>query len=843
MAKLAEQNADQAHGLIYKFRLAEARKDLKAAEDVASEMVDTFPAFARSWVDFGDVLRQKGKYDDAIAKYTMALDRQAGNLESLRGIVECYLLMNSPRLEDAKSYIDQGRKLFPHDPWFKEREVAWFLDNDPKQAIPTREQEAKAAPDKIGPQIALYAAWWELAKQQLQKGKPEDAHQPMQKAHDGFAQVLTKWPGEQELEYAYFADICSQIGDFQGGEKALKEMAAVPKWKDNPKPTIMLAEYYGRIGKQAEAEAAWKDALMLSKNAPGVRQQVAAYYLGVHKYDEALKLVDVNAKDRPTQQLLIQIYMASGKLTDAEKYLDAMLKDAPDDSRLLSIKGMLMLQEDKTASALDQLNKALLADPKNASAYFDRGLIHLRLGQADLPDAIKDFTSARDLADTGNLALQVQSRLSLGEAMRAHGQSEEAITELSAALRMQPSNKELRMRLIEMLGTLLTPRWSDVENLIHEAQNMPDFRKDPDWWRVEAQMWAQRKEDEKSLTAIREALRLSAGQPQRIVPLMQDYLMVLIKLKHFPELESEAGELLKSPQIVDSGWWVYQARAIAEARQGQKQEALDDFDKGLEITNRLRNDDGTMMIVQSISDTIGVDQAIARLEKEAAKGDNHWRVIIVDLYLNKQDYPRAQAKVEALLADIDKLKPSEQEATYVVAGLTYMLSGKYEQARSMYEKLLAVQPNDTVALNNLACLYSDDLNPPDAAKALGFSTRAFELMQKSGQMDPNVLETQGWILVRNNRVDEGISNIQMALDRRAIMEGYYHLGYAFLQKKLALEAQAALERAQKMLNDRKDKGEPIDAKLQSSITDTLAKAKSMANGPATAPGTRPAVKP
>jgi hypothetical protein len=91
-------------------------------------------------------------------------------------------------------------------------------------------------------------------------------------------------------------------------------------------------------------------------------------------------------------------------------------------------------------------------------------------------------------------------------------------------------------------------------------------------------------------------------------------------------------------------------------------------------------------------------------------------------------------------------------------------------------------------------------------------------------------------------VDEGISSIQTALDRRSMMEGYYHLGYAFLQKKLGLEAQAALERAQKMLTDRKDRGQPIDAKLQSSIADALAKAKSMAS-PAIAPGTRPVVKP
>jgi hypothetical protein len=116
-------------------------------------------------------------------------------------------------------------------------------------------------------------------------------------------------------------------------------------------------------------------------------------------------------------------------------------------------------------------------------------------------------------------------------------------------------------------------------------------------------------------------------------------------------------------------------------------------------------------------------------------------------------------------------------------------------------------------------------------------------MQKSGQVDPNVLETQGWILIRNNRLDEGVNDIQLALDRRPIMEGYYHLGYGLLQKKLGLEAQMQLEKAEKMMKDRKDKGQPIDAKFASSVEDALSKAKVMAAAPTTAPGTQPVARP
>ena len=39
----------------------------------------------------------------------------------------------------------------------------------------------------------------------------------------------------------------------------------------------------------------------------------------------------------------------------------------------------------------------------------------------------------------------------------------------------QPYNKEIRIRLVELLGTLAQPRWGEVDRLIAEARKMKDF--------------------------------------------------------------------------------------------------------------------------------------------------------------------------------------------------------------------------------------------------------------------------------------------------------------------------------------------------------------------------------
>jgi len=127
---------------------------------------------------------------------------------------------------------------------------------------------------------------------------------------------------------------------------------------------------------------------------------------------------------------------------------------------------------------------------------------------------------------------------------------------------------------------------------------------------------------------------------------MQQYFNVLVQLKKYRELGGECESLLKNPQVAESGWWVYQLRGIANGHIEKKAEALTDFDKALSIASHIGNTDAAVAIVQSIADTIGLPEAIARCEREAAKGDNQWRVILTYLYYSTQDYAKAESTIE-----------------------------------------------------------------------------------------------------------------------------------------------------------------------------------------------------
>ena len=848
--RLAVKNADEAHGLIYRYRLALARGDFKTAEDDAREMVKSLPQFAQSWLCYGEVLKEQRKFEDAVNKFQNALQKQSENFEAYRGLIECYFEMKKP--EEAKRYIEAGLKTLPDNSWLKEQQIGWELSyGDPTKALAARQATADRLADSLGAQLANGAALWQVAQYYTQKNKPEEARKYVQLALDKLTAVIVKWP-DDKITYAYLADIYIFKKDFAGGEKLLKDFTAREKVKSLPDGSMMLGDLYARFGKIDLAGAAYTDALSKVPNrtdAAGVEmaRKIASFFAAQHQTDKALKILESAAVDRRVQQQMIETLMGDNKLTEASQMLEKFLQANPTDPQFLATRGFLLMMEKKIPEALVVLDKTIELEPRNQVALYYRGMIRMRQAPAAgaLDAAIKDLSASRDAADDpglqGGASMQVQTRVALAEAFRANNQIDDAVHELTMCVQAQPYNKEIRVRLIEMLGTLAVPRWTEVERLIADARKMKEFEKDPDWPRLTASMWVNREKPDKALDAIREAIQLAQGDFTRTLSLMQDYLNILAKLKKYREMLSECDSLLKNTELGKSSWWIYQSRAIACANlDGKRADAMADFDKALEISGRIRSDDATAMIIQSIADTIGQDQAILRCEREANKGDKQWSVILTYLYFAKKDYAHAQSTIEGVLAAPDKLKPAELETAYGVAGSVYMLTGEYRKAEAVYQKLLALKPGDTTSLNNLACLWADLLDTPDPVKALTYSTKAMNIMQDRRSTDSNVMDTHGWVLTCNNRMDEGISFLQAAIDNRPMMESYYHLGVALLKKNLAIEAQQQLERARKMLEEKKNKGQPTDAKMEANLNEALVKARQLVNSGTGVGGTAPA---
>ena len=122
--------------------------------------------------------------------------------------------------------------------------------------------------------------------------------------------------------------------------------------------------------------------------------------------------------------------------------------------------------------------------------------------------------------------------------------------------------------------------------------------------------------------------------------------------------------------------------------------------------------------------------------------------------------------------------------------LVYERMQDYPKARDAYEKLLSINPNFVTALNNLACLYTEQLN--DLDKAYDLARKAHDLQ---GQ-DAAIGDTLGWVLYKRGDYQQALPILQESAEKAPdTPEIQFHLGMTAYMMGQPDVAKAALRKA------------------------------------------------
>jgi len=166
-------------------------------------------------------------------------------------------------------------------------------------------------------------------------------------------------------------------------------------------------------------------------------------------------------------------------------------------------------------------------------------------------------------------------------------------------------------------------------------------------------------------------------------------------------------------------------------------------------------------------DSIGAEaelQTALRLDPDLGRAYD----LLVTIYLRQNKLSEAIDLLETKL----RRKPEDADALLILAA-TSERTKDYQKACDAYEKILKLNPNSIPALNNLACLYAEQLNRLD---------RATELAQRARNLEPTnpvVADTLGWILYK--RGDYGQALALMEESSRKVPDNaeiQFHLGMA-----------------------------------------------------------------
>ncbi|HEY1683988.1 MAG TPA: tetratricopeptide repeat protein [Tepidisphaeraceae bacterium] len=818
--RLSKASPDNA--LIYQQELELARGNYDQAIDLANQIIVKMPEFASGYVAMGEALQAEGRYQEAIDKYLDALERQNNNLRSIQGLINCYYALNRP--QDAARYIAQARRANADEPLFKEMEIEHSLKyGDGTLAITAREAEANAKPNDASAQNALGVAYLRAATYRLQQNDNSGAQPYIDKLQKLIADGMQKWPDNRGF-FELAGELSLANKDFASGQAAMNRMIAQPQWMDDPQTYAIVADFYRQFNKMDLAETAMHEAL---DKGGGVqyRMELAALLSERGEPDKALALLDPLLETPEIDAEKAKILIAAHREAQAEPIVQALLAKNPNSPDLQKQLLNIEAAEGKIDTVMQTATDMLAKNPKNDTALYFRAVARMNQASPDIDGATHDLQAV--LQDDPN---NIDTRYELAQIYQTRNDWDSAITQLQQAIAAQPKNRDVRLKLIQLDSTATPPRWDDVQQLINTALADPIMQSDPTWQMAAAKMWQSRGDAGQCIAAYQAALKLEPNN-QTII---ENYVDALLWAKQPDQVMSLTQQMA---QQKNAPMWVHMHRAMAAHLLNQPEVAHAELVAGMNAPDATASSDSIMALVQTATATGQTDAALQDASGKIA-ADARWQLF--DGYLQHakgDDTKAAQIMTQAATSAGSQLTPDEKLDAARWASMLNMVSNPpdYEKAVAMSKLVLAMQPDNTEQLNNLACMLVDSVKPSRPADALQYSQRAYDLMKKSGRTDPLIQDTQGWVLVNNGRVQDGILLLRQVVDNKPFVDAYYHLAEAYLRSNQPGAAQTQLKLASQTIDDLKRNKQPFDATLPERINAAQREAKDMSKMQASAP--------
>jgi tetratricopeptide (TPR) repeat protein len=815
--RLVQTNADNANGLILETKLSLAKQDVPSALIFSRQMTHDFPNFAPSFELYGEALRASGQLEAACQQFVTALSLQATNIDASQNLIQCSVQQG--KLDDARGYINDARKRFPNDPTYRDMHFTFeILYGNAASVLPELQALIQKNPTDPRSYGLLADACLASMRAAAREGQPEQASQYLAQARDVFQQTVTRWPDDLRFNNE-LAQMYVQTGDLNTAIDLMKKFSDRPRWKTNAAPLIPLGRLYMQARKLPEAYDVLHRAQELDPHSIEACLTLCECLERQNKFNDALAVMqpltaDFNVRARYTDLL---IAMGGARAAQAEVSLQDAIRADPTNMGLTNLLLHVYDAEGKWDRGIRAASDEIAKDPRNVYAYFLRGKMEASSPTPDLDSAYKDLTLYRDSVPTN-----LDGRVMLSAVLDARHDHDAAIHELEIALGFDQENRQIRSLLLRDYLNSSPPRNIDAEHLLSQTLSMPSFQHDPEFETKSAVFSARRGDIDKAILLMQDAMKNTTDKPA----LLPDYLDVLLTSgakdpKYLQMLLDESSGYITDPS--KTSWIVFNQRACAKAALGDKDGAKAEFTTAMDRAGTEPGRNASESVAFNASQRLGVEQALDMVLPRAQNSVT-WKVVAIDLLMNKGDFAKGMAMVDSTLAADDSLTPADRFHLYESAASLYLNNSPplIDKAIPIYQKILAVQPDDLMALNDMACILVDMSTPPKPTEALTYSQRAYDQLVKAGRVNPRIYDTQGWVLLRNGRLDDAIDVMHHEIDAADFPEAHYHLAEAYLQKQMPEEAQHELSSASDLLQAKKsDTHTFVDSGLKDKIDAAL----------------------
>ena len=567
---------------------------------------------------------------------------------------------------------------------------------------------------------------------------------------------------------------------------------------------------------------------------------------------KAVKLLELNEssvlKSIPVSSLLCDLYLASNKVFKCNSIVEDLKKTDGDNHSVILLEAKLLVRRDKAKQAIALLNDSNLDTNAEDVLLFKASLEanEQRYNEA-LQSANKLTLLQPDNYHYANLSADLNIRL---------GNLKDAETTLHKILFKDADNIAALMNLtrVEFAQNKLSASLTSIEKVIALAPTNTAALI------LHAQILVKQNELDSAIESLLTAKALapnSAGPHELLVniyrqqqkyPIALNEINALLKINRFNSayLFEKANLLLvldepkkaKTQLDILFGQWSDNAAQLVELSRSQLQAnditgAQISLERAIDIAPDYalaKLEYGQLLLTQNrLSE---VEALIANMQKAFTDNPNvfllqgHYFKALGDTQQTYQAYTRALAldpNFTLPLIELYQLASQGEHANeftqylvqylsthtdahfqrHLLADLNF-IANDFANAEAHYQKLIAIDdlPNKARIYNNLAIIQIDS----DNKQGLLYAEQASKLAPNSAA----ILDTKGWLLVKNTQYQEALKTLRLAFTLRSNDPSIrYHLAVALKELGRADQAKGQLKQAIDSAKDFPEKQEAI----------------------------------
>jgi tetratricopeptide (TPR) repeat protein len=521
--------------------------------------------------------------------------------------------------------------------------------------------------------------------------------------------------------------------------------------------TMALGNAYLLRHDFTNAEIAFKTAADLSPIRSARRLTYIEFKLRTGGADVARTMLkDVNQKAPdylPAWNRLAQLALEQKDFAECDTCLQHVLARSRSNYDALLLTGLLKLAKGEPSQAATEFERMAAMFERSPQVQFELGRAYLIAGET----AKASTALNRAVAYNPNFADPI---LLLANINLRKGETIAAIAALTDLLKKQP---DLPQGYLLLASAYLIQK--DPDQAVEVCRRMEArFPKSPEVPMVLGSVLVAQKRPDEARKAFNRALELAPNS----LPVIEQLIDLDLSGKRYAEALDRADKQVESHP--DSA----EARLLVAKVHLAKAEAS------------AKGPGGTVSTVGSTEAGLEFNQAESALLKsiELNPALKTPYLLLASLYVSSNRQQQALDRLNSFLAKTNDV------AARMQVGIIEERLHNYSAARDAYERVLSSSPNFSLALNNLAYLYSEHFT--DLEKAYRLAERARRLLPN----DPAVADTLGWILFKRGEYSRALGIIDDSASKRPTdPEIQYHLGMVHYMLLEEGPARLALERA------------------------------------------------